>query len=268
MSEAIRPTVFGLVAMGLPIAVVMAVLIWRGLGQVRAILVAIARMVVQLVLLGLVLEWVFSTSNAWVVLGVTAVMLLAASQAVGARQGKTTPGVKAEALFSIAVGVTATMAVALKLALGVEPWYHAEVVIPLLGMILGNSVNGVSLAADRLESDLRSDRERVELRLALGASARQASKPAVQAAIKAGLTPAINGMMIAGLVSVPGMMAGQVLVGADVSTALRYQILVYLAISGTSGLSTLLLLRIRLRRYFTPSDQLRPDWLREIPARS
>ncbi len=99
-------------------------------------------------------------------------------------------------------------------------------------------------------------------------SAAQAAKPAIQAAVKAGLTPAINSMMIAGLVAVPGMMAGQVLVGADVSTALRYQILVYLAISGTSGLSTLILLRIRLRRYFTPADQLRADWLEDFPAKT
>ncbi len=266
--EAIRPEVIGLVAMGIPISLVMLVLAWRGLGQVRDLMIAIVRMVVQLVLLGLVLEWVFATDTPWVVLGVAAAMLLAASQAVGARQGRSTPGVKAEALFSIACGVTLVMAVALKLGIGVEPWYRAEVVIPLLGMILGNSVNGVSLAADRLESDLRSDRERVELRLALGASAHEAAKPAIRAAIKAGLTPAINGMMIAGLVAVPGMMAGQVLVGADVSTALRYQILVYLAISGTSGLSTLILLRIRLRRYFTTAEQLRADWLSEVPAES
>jgi putative ABC transport system permease protein len=266
--EAIRPSVPGLVAMGLPIALVVAILIWRRLGQVRALAIAIVRMVVQLMLLGLVLEWVFKVRNPGIVLGVAGAMLLAASQAVGARQGKTAPGVRVEALFSILCGVSLVMAVAIQLALNVEPWYRPEVVIPLLGMILGNSVNGVSLAADRLESDLRADRERVELRLALGASARQAAKPAIEAAVKSALTPAINGMMIAGLVAVPGMMAGQVLVGADVTTALRYQMLVYLAISGTSGLSTLILLRIRLRHYFTPADQLRLEPEDETPARS
>src|SRR5690606_8868152 len=133
----------------------------------------------------------------------------------------------------------------------------------LLGMVLGNSVNAVALAVERLESELRADQDRVELRLALGATARRAAHPALRAAIGAGLTPVINGMMIAGIVAIPGMTTGQILAGADVGVALRYQVLIYFGIAGTVGLSTLMLLAIRLRRYFTPHDQLRRDRLGE-----
>src|SRR5262249_13704376 len=119
----------------------------------------------------------------------------------------------------------------------------------------------VSLAAERLESELRADRDRVELRLALGATARQSALPALRAAVRAALTPITNNMMIAGIVAIPGMTTGQLLAGAPVETALRYQILIYLGITGTAGLSMLILLGLRLRRYFTPAHQLRADRL-------
>jgi len=130
-------------------------------------------------------------------------------------------------------------------------------------MLLGNSVNGVALAAERLDSELRQNRDLVEKRLALGATSRQAAHEALQAAMRAALTPTINGMMIAGIVAIPGMMTGQLLQGADPTIALRYQILIYLGISGTVCLSSLLLLSLRLRHYFTPHDQLRVAQLDE-----
>jgi putative ABC transport system permease protein len=92
----------------------------------------------------------------------------------------------------------------------------------------------------------------------LGATARQAALPALRSAVKAGLTPMINGMMIAGVVSVPGMATGQILAGSDVSKALRYQILVYLLISGTVAASVMVILWIRMRTYFNKDHQLAP----------
>ena len=155
------------------------------------------------------------------------------------------------------VGATVTMGVSVALALHLRPWYHASTFIPLLGMILGNSVTGVSLAAERLASDLKADRDLVEQRLALGATSRQASMPALRAAVRASLTPILNNMSIAGIVSIPGMTTGQILAGADVIEAVRYQIMIYLGITATATISTLILLALRLRRYFTPAHQLR-----------
>jgi putative ABC transport system permease protein len=166
-----------------------------------------------------------------------------------------------EAFAAMGVGMAAVMAVSIRLGLRVTPWYEPRVVIPLLGMILGNSVTGVALAAERLESDLRAERDRVELRLALGATARQAALPALRAAVKAALTPAINNMMIAGIVAIPGMTTGQLLAGAKVQEAIRYQILIYLGITGTVAISTLALLAVRLRTYFTSWAQLRVERL-------
>ncbi|HWE40735.1 MAG TPA: iron export ABC transporter permease subunit FetB [Isosphaeraceae bacterium] len=248
----------------LPVLACMAVLAARRLGQVRPLAVALTRLVVQLTLLGVVLDRVFRARDPWVSLAVATVMLAFSAETVGARQRQGWI-LRAQAFVSLGLGAVIVMAVAIRLSLRVEPWYEPKALLPVLGMVLGNSVNGVALGADRLESELRGDRDRVELRLALGASSRQAATPALRAAVRAALTPTINSMMIAGIVAVPGMMTGQILAGADVYDALRYQILLYFLIEGTVGISTLTLLALRFRRYFTPAWQLRGDLLAEPP---
>ena len=155
------------------------------------------------------------------------------------------------------VGTVLVMAVSIRLSLKIEPWYDPLTVIPMLGMILGNSVSALALAAERFASDLKADRDLVELRLSLGATSRQAATPALRAGVSAGLSPILNNMMLSGIVAIPGMTTGQLLAGADVGQAIRYQILLYLSIASTVTISVLILLAIRLRRYFTPAHQLR-----------
>ncbi|MBX6312243.1 MAG: iron export ABC transporter permease subunit FetB [Isosphaeraceae bacterium] len=266
MRTSCGPTWVGLAWASLPVLGVLVVLAARGLGQVRPLTIALMRLVVQLWLLGMVLGWVFEVRNPWLIGAIALGMLAASAHAVASRQVRDTWGLRLEAFGSIVIGSAIVMAVTLRLALRLEPWYEPRTVVPLLGMVLGNSVSGVALAAERLESELRAERDRVELRLALGATARQAALPALRAAVRAALTPTINNMMIAGIVSIPGMMTGQLLAGADVATALRYQILVYLAIEGTVGISTLILLWLRLRRYFTAAHQLRAEALDQAGA--
>ena len=188
-------------------------------------------------------------------------MLIASSQVVGARLSGGGWALKVQSFAAMGVSVALVMAISLRLGLHRDPWYEPRIAIPMLGMILGNSVTGVALAAERLESDLRADRDRVELRLALGATSRQAALPALRSAVRAALTPAVNNMMIAGIVAIPGMTTGQILSGARVQDAIRYQILIYLGITATVALSTLGLLWFRLRSYFTPNAQLRIDRL-------
>ncbi len=253
------PTWPGLAWAALPMLGAMAVLGWRGLGQVRPLAVGATRLVVQMSLLGLVLGSIFAADSPWLVLAVALIMLAASAYTVSSRQRAHSRTLRLEGFGAMLIGAAVVMAVATRLALEVTPWYDPRTVIPMLGMILGNSVNGVALAAERLESELRGERDRVEWRLTLGATARQAAGPALRAAVRAALTPTINGMMIAGIVAIPGMMTGQILAGAAVDQALRYQILLYFLIAGTVAISTLVMLALRLRHYFTPADQLRPE---------
>jgi len=255
------PDWVGLAWAGVPLAACMALLAWRRLGQVRSMAVATARLVVQMMLLAVVLKGIIAANHPAVVLAVALAMLATAAHTVGSRQRRRPWEIRLEAFGAMAVGAAVAMAVSIRLALRVEPWYDAQTVIPTLGMILGNSVTAVALAAERLGSDLKADRDLVELRLALGATARQAAAPAIRSAVAAGLTPIINNMAIAGIVAIPGMTTGQLLAGADVGQAIRYQILLYLSIATTVALSVLILLAIRSRRYFTPGHQLRRDAL-------
>lgn len=247
----------GLAWAALPMLGVMAALAWKGFGQVRNLSIAAARLVVQLLLLGLVLDRVFRAQSVWVVGLVALVMLSASAHAVGSRDRRQARFLRLEAFGSMVLGASATMAVAILLVLEVHPWYDAQTMIPLLGMILGNSVNGVALAAERLDSELRAGRDLVELRLALGASSRQAAHEALRASVRSGMAPTIHSMTIAGIVAIPGMMTGQLLAGSDVGVALRYQVMIYFLMVGTIGISVLALLSLRLRQYFTRAHQLR-----------
>ena len=251
------PDWLGLAWSALPLVACMGLLAWLRLGQVGPMAVAVTRLVVQLWLLGIVLKAIFAADSPWLVLLTASVMLAVASHTVGSRQARSRWLIRAEALVAMGLGIAVPMSVSVALALHLTPWYHASTFIPLLGMILGNSVTGVSLAAERLESDLKADRDLVELRLALGATSRQAAMPALRSAVAAALTPILNNMSIAGIVAIPGMTTGQILAGADVLVAVRYQIMIYLGITATATLSTLILLAIRLRHYFTPAHQLR-----------
>src|SRR3569623_2692060 len=108
--------------------------------------------------------------------------------------------------------------------LRVEPWYSPQYAIPLLGMILGNTLNGISLGLDRLGGELSGRRAPVEALLALGATRWEAARGPIRQAVRTGLIPTINAMMVVGIVSLPGMMTGQILAGADPVEAVKYQI--------------------------------------------
>jgi putative ABC transport system permease protein len=260
------PDWIGLIWGSLPLVACMGLLAWQQLGQVRPLLIATARLVLQMMLLALVLKTIMKAESPPLVVGIAFLMLATAAHAVGSRQPRRRWEIRLEAFGAMAVGATLVMAVSIRLSLKVEPWSDARTVIPLLGMLLGNSVSAVSLAAERFSSDLKADRDLVELRLSLGATARQAATPALRASVSSGLLPIINNMMIAGIVAIPGMTSGQLLAGADVGQAIRYQILIYLGISANVALSVLILLAIRLRRDFTPAQQLRRETFDEGTA--
>ena len=126
-------------------------------------------------------------------------------------------------------------------------------------MIIGNSMNGATLAAERLASGIRERREELEAAICLGATSRQAAEPIVRQAFRAALMPTINTMAAMGIVSLPGMMTGQILSGTDPIVAVRYQIAIMCAITGAVGISSYLILLLGYRHYFTPAHQVREE---------
>ena len=218
-----------------------ALSIWLRLGLARQLLVAGARMVVQLLLVGLVLKWVFGAASLWLTLALALVMLAFAGREARARQARPLAGPWG---WSLGAGVMAAAGLAvtsfaLVLAIRPEPLWAPRYALPLLGMVLGNTMNGVALGLDGLLGALERERVAVEARLLLGHDKWSAMRPQIRRALRAGFTPIINGMAATGVVSLPGMMTGQILSGVDPQEAVKYQLLVMFLIGGATGLGVL-----------------------------
>jgi putative ABC transport system permease protein len=227
-----------------------------GLAMERTLLWATLRTVVQLVAAGYVVHALFALDAPVPVFAVLVVMLGVAGWTGTARQPLSRRALYPVAVASLLLGAGFTVFMVVNVIVGARPWYDPQYMIPLGGMILGNSMNGVALGLERLERELREGRKRVEVVLALGGSPAQATRNAEAQSVRAALTPTLNSMMVVGLVQLPGIMTGQILAGGDPLVAVRYQMLVmFMLLSGVS-LSTAIAVRRAGRRYFTDAWQL------------
>ncbi len=206
------------------------------LGVEKRLLVAAARTVIQLTLLGFLLEGIFKLANPFLVLLLLFFMTFMAGREAAARTRKRYLAMMWDTTLAMGVSAFLVGAVVTQVVVGVKPWYDPQYVIPLLGMILGNALNGVSLALDAFLDYVTTRREELELFLAYGAEAREALASPFRAAVRRGLIPIINAMSVAGVVSLPGMMTGQILAGAPPLQAVAYQILVMFMLAGAYAL--------------------------------
>ena len=214
------------------------------LGLGRRLVVAALRTVAQLSLVGLVLEWVFGNAHLGWVLAVFASMVINAGVAAAQRSEQRFSGVWSTALVSVSISATLTTFIVTDVVIGIDPWYAPRYVIPLLGMVLGNTLTGISLCLERAVSDLRQRQSEVEGLLSVGATMWEASRAVISGAIRAGMIPILNSMSVVGIVSLPGMMTGQILSGVDPLIAVRYQIMVMCMVFGSAGISTALFLTL------------------------
>ena len=142
-----------------------------------------------------------------------------------------------------------------------DPWYEARVALPLLGMILGNTMNGIALGIDRLLNGAARERLAIESRLALGHDKAQAFGGVVREALRSGMIPTINAMSAVGLVSIPGMMTGQILAGIEPMEAVKYQLLIMFLIAGGTALGVMGAVLGGVRRLSDDRHRLRLDRL-------
>ncbi|MGH2392775.1 MAG: ABC transporter permease [Candidatus Limnocylindria bacterium] len=226
-----------------------------GLGMERRLLVAAVRTIIQLALIGLVLDRVFALGRVGIVLALMTVMVLVAGVAAVRRTERRYPGVWLNAVVSMWVSSWLITAVALFGIVRVRPWYDPQYAIPLLGMILGNTLNGISLGLDRLTQELETRRDQVEAFLALGATRWEAAQDPVRRSVRTGMIPIINSMMVVGIVSIPGMMTGQMLAGVDPLSAVEYQIVIMFLIASGTALGTVGVVLLGYRRLFNARHQ-------------
>jgi putative ABC transport system permease protein len=229
----------------------------------RALLLAALRMVVQLLLVGFALRAVFEISNPWITLLAAVCMAGAAGFETGARQDYRLPSYW-HYLTGSGATVSATLIItvlALMTALRPHPWYNAREALPLTGIILGNVMNAVSLALNSFFNALHRERPAIEARLALGDSRYLALHDSSARAIRTALIPTINIMSAAGLVTMPGIMTGQLLAGMDPVSAAKYQILLMFLIVGGNCLGAFAAVYFAIYRLVDHRERLRLDRL-------
>ncbi len=218
------------------------------LGLARSILIAATRTYAQLILLGYVLVVIFARDQPLLTGAVFGLMILFSAHTIRARLRELNTPVFWPVLAAVAGGGVVITLLVLAVVIRVEPFWQARYWLPIGGMVLGNSMNGIALAVERLYADLEGRKEQVRTLLSLGATRAEALHASLRVSLRAGLIPTINNMAAVGVVSIPGMMTGQVLAGADPAHAARYQIVVMFMIAAATACGAGLAVGLLARR--------------------
>lgn len=214
----------------IPIVLVCGIYIaWQG--KPSEIIIAVLRMAVQLVAVGYVLVSIFENPSPWTSAAIVSIMLLAAAW-IAVRPVRHHKGYLPAALIALGCSVTLHLSITLIFVLKADSWFQPQLLIPLAGMYFANTMNAISLAAERYHSELQNGQIADKARLT---------------AFHASMIPQINSLLAVGLVALPGMMTGQILSGVSPLIAVRYQIMIMAMILGTAGLGAALMLWLLAR---------------------
>ena len=229
----------------------------------REFLWASARMVVQLLLVGLVLRIVFKAASPLASIVVAMLMIAAAAREVAVRPTWGLKGLRKYYLSTSVVSVagSVTVVLALMTAIRPSPWYDPRYAIPLLGIVLGSVLNSATIALDSFFDNVVHRRAAVEAQLALGYPIFQALAEPIRTAIRRGMIPIINQMSAAGVITLPGIMTGQLIAGMDPVDAAKYQILLLFLLGGAGGLAAAGAVYLAARSVTDVRQRLRLDHL-------
>jgi putative ABC transport system permease protein len=232
-----------------------------GLRVHRQLVIAAFRMVVQLLLVGFVLRWLFASGSVAMTMAVIVLMIAAAAREVAVRPKQRFQrfGNYRIAAIVVAVSSVATVLLALTTAIRPDPWHDPRYAIPLMGIVLGSVLNSASIALDSFMGDVSGARNKIEARLALGSPLQAALAPLMRDALRKGMIPVINQMSAAGIITLPGIMTGQLLAGMDPLSAVKYQILLLFLLAGSSGLASGGAVYLASRSVGDERDRLRLD---------
>lgn len=212
----------------IPVVITLVILVRWSYGAGKA-LYALGRMVIQLMAIGYVLAWIFQADNGLLILIVLSIMLCAAAWISVGTVSEYRRHLLQAAFLSMLLGGGLTLLLITQVALQIDPWYLPQYLVPLAGMVFANAMTAVSLAAERLYSELGHQVNWEEARIK---------------AYQAAMIPVINSLLAVGLVSLPGMMTGQILSGVSPLVASRYQIMVMCMIFASAGISSAVFLSL------------------------
>ncbi len=205
----------------IPVVITVVIMLKWSLSINKALL-SILRMLLQLMLIGYALNFIFNSGSSLIILLVLCLMLLAASWISMSTIHMARSSLVTASLVAISIGGIFTLIVTTQGVLHLDPWYQPQIMIPIAGMIFSNAMNTISLAAERFYSEWKHQADYQHCR---------------NIAFQAAMIPVFNALLAVGLVSLPGMMTGQILSGVEPLVAARYQIMVMLMVFGSAGIS-------------------------------
>ena len=248
------------------IFVVIAIILikWWKIGLEKDLIVGTLRTFLQLAAMGYILTYFFQQRHWTFMVGLISLMIIIACYEGYRRLKK----YKIPNLFGILLGsffltVFIVLGIILKFILSVEPWFYPYAMIPIAGMIIGNALNSTTLTINRFVSEITHRENEIEMLLSLGAPIKSAVHSSFKESVRAALIPNVNGLMMVGLVQLPGIMTGQILAGIDPLIAIRYQIMIMYMWIGTATMVDILVLNLVYRQFFTPQMQLKRELLRK-----
>mgnify|MGYP006267940691 CR=1 FL=1 len=228
---------------------------WQRLGLAGTLAIATLRTILQLFVVGYILATIFAWRQPLAIVALLLVMLTVAAAVARNRIGNYS-GLLLQLWLALLVSLTVTLAYSTLVVIRPETWYEPRYVIPLAGIVLGNAMTAAAITGDRLASALTQNRVAIETHLSLGATPTQAIARYQREAVKAGLIPTVNAMMIVGIVKLPGIITGQILSGTDPLDAALYQMLIMFMLAFADVLTGILVTRSLSRRFFNAAAQL------------
>ena len=232
------------------------------LGNEKTILVGVLRMTIQMTVIGLYLDYLFRFNNIWVNFGWVIFMITIANITVNRNAGLKTVRLFFSVMLGIIVSSLFVISMFIFLSIQPDPFYDARYLIPITGMVVGNCMRANVISLERFYSSIRKNEKEFLTFLLMGASLREAALPYLREAVKPAMAPQLSTIATLGLVSLPGMMTGQILGGSSPIVAIKYQIAVMIAIFTAITLSTVLNLLLSLRIAFNSYQILRKDIFR------
>ncbi|KAI9197377.1 uncharacterized protein BJ171DRAFT_520104 [Polychytrium aggregatum] len=239
--------------------------LWFGLGLERTLLVSALRCIVQLTIMGYVLEPIFSNDGPLFVFPFAfLLMFVSAIEIVYNKSKFRHDWMFGSVLFSMVLSTGMVNYIGNAYAIGAAPWFGAREFIPTLGMLLGNSMAGVAVGLNSTMSQLTDKKERIEMYLAFGATTWEAARPVAIEAIKLALLPTLNAMSVMGLISIPGMMTGQILGGTPIADAVRYQQIIMFMIVASCSIATVVTVLVCIYVTFDQKSRLLVDRIKKV----
>lgn len=257
MNDVIDLRIWQMLAAFLFIIVLLVIVKVRGISREKEILISSIRMTAQLILTGYILVYLFKHIHPLLTIAVVIIMEIFSIYNIYKRaKFKLSKSLKKIIAVSMSFGTLSSITYFLFVVVQTNPWYDPRYFIPITGMLIGNSMTGISLGVTKLVDGMYTNRHLVESALMLGATPKAATKEIVDHAFDSAILPTINSMVGMGIVFLPGMMTGQILSGTSPVTAIEYQIAIMLGILGSVALTVIIFVQLGYKTFFNKESQL------------